>query len=88
LENRDPPSQLRKSRAASTASQSGFTLITANFTIIYEDLYPRSLIFVEASAQNTRCVNRRASAIAMSIVGLVEPVMGDGMKEEDGCWIC
>jgi hypothetical protein len=88
LGTRAPPSQLSRSKAASTASQSGFTLITASFITIYGVSYPRSLISVAASAESTRCVSRKVSAIAMSIVELVGLVIGDAMKGEDACWIC
>jgi hypothetical protein len=88
LGTRAPPSQLSRSKAASTASQSGFTLITASFIIIYGVSYPRSLISVAASAESTHCVSRKVSATAMSIVELVGLVIGDAMKGEDACWIC
>jgi hypothetical protein len=40
---------------------------------------------VEASAESTRCVNRRVTVIAMSIAGLVGLVIGDVMREDEEC---
>jgi hypothetical protein len=43
---------------------------------------------VEASAENTRCANRRVTVIAMSIAGFVGLVTGDVMRGDGECWIC
>ena len=85
---RDPPSQLRNPKAASTASQSSITPIIASFIIICGASFQRSLISVGASVESIHYASRRVIATAMSIVGPVGSIIGDVMKGEDACWTC